>query len=186
MKNIKTFIKKNKVFSALIVMAIAIALVAIFAPFIAPHDPYAAELQHAFQPLSNAFQAPSSEHLFGTDKLGRDVLSRVIYGTRISLSASLILVVLIFLIGTTAGILAGYFGGIVNAVIMRISDMMISFPGMVLAIAMAGIMGASVKNAVIAIMLVSWTKYARLARSLVLKICEEDYKKEIQNHIYPA
>ena len=76
MKNIKTFIKKNKVFSALIVMAIAIALVAIFAPFIAPHDPYAAELQHAFQP-------PSSEHLLGTDKLGRDVLSRVIYGTRI-------------------------------------------------------------------------------------------------------
>ena len=168
MKNIKTFIKKNKLFSALIVMAIIIALVAIFAPALAPYSPYDAE-------LSNAFQAPSSEHLFGTDKLGRDVLSRVIYGTRISLSASLILVVLIFLIGTIAGILAGYFGGIVNAVIMRISDMMISFPGMVLAIAMAGIMGASVKNAVIAIMLVSWTKYARLARSLVLKICEEDY-----------
>ena len=159
MKNIKTFIKKNKLFSALIVMAIIIALVAIFAPALAPYSPYDAE-------LSNAFQAPSSEHLFGTDKLGRDVLSRVIYGTRISLSASLILVVLIFLIGTIAGILAGYFGGIVNAVIMRISDMMISFPGMVLAIAMAGIMGASVKNAVIAIMLVSWTKYARLARSL--------------------
>ena len=168
MKNIKTFIKKNKLFSALIVMAIIIALVAIFAPVLAPYSPYDAE-------LSNAFQAPSSEHLFGTDKLGRDVLSRVIYGTRISLSASLILVVLIFLIGTIAGILAGYFGGIVNAVIMRISDMMISFPGMVLAIAMAGIMGASVKNAVIAIMLVSWTKYARLARSLVLKICEEAY-----------
>ena len=125
--------------------------------------------------IAESASAPSMEHIFGTDKLGRDVLSRVIYGTRISLSASLILVVLIFLIGTIAGILAGYFGGIVNAVIMRISDMMISFPGMVLAIAMAGIMGASVKNAVIAIMLVSWTKYARLARSLVLKICEEDY-----------
>ncbi|MDO5010481.1 MAG: nickel ABC transporter permease subunit NikC, partial [Intestinibacter bartlettii] len=140
MKNITTFIKKNKVFSALIVIAIAIGLIAIFAPVFAPHDPYEAELQ-------NAFQAPSSEHLLGTDKLGRDVLSRVIYGTRISLSASLILVLLIFLIGTIAGILSGYFGGIVNAVIMRISDMMISFPGMVLAIAMAGIMGASVKNA---------------------------------------
>ena len=127
MKNIKTFIKKNKLFSALIVMAIIIALVAIFAPALAPYSPYDAE-------LSNDFQAPSSEHLFGTDKLGRDVLSRVIYGTRISLSASLILVVLIFLIGTIAGILAGYFGGIVNAVIMRISDMMISFPGMVLAV----------------------------------------------------
>ena len=168
MKNITAFIKKNKGFSALIVLAIIIVLVAVFAPIIAPYSPYKGDLKNAFQP-------PSGEHLFGTDKLGRDVLSRVIYGTRVSLSASLILVSLIFLIGTVAGILAGYFGGIINTVIMRISDMMISFPGMVLAIAMAGIMGASIRNAVIAIMIVSWTKYARLARSLVLKICEEDY-----------
>ena len=168
MSKIKKFIKRNKMFSLLVVAAIAIILVGIFAPVIATHSPYESNLH-------DAFIAPNSEHIFGTDKLGRDIFSRVIYGTRISLSTALILVILIFTIGTTLGVIAGYFGGIIDTIIMRISDMMISFPGMVLAIAMAGIMGASVKNAVIAITVVSWTKYARLSRSLVLKIKETDY-----------
>ena len=168
MRKIKKFIKRNKMFSLLAVAAIAIILVGVFAPVIATHSPYESNLH-------DAFIAPNSEHIFGTDKLGRDIFSRVIYGTRISLSAALILVILIFTIGTTLGVIAGYFGGIIDTIIMRISDMMISFPGMVLAIAMAGIMGASVKNAVIAITVVSWTKYARLSRSLVLKIKETDY-----------
>ena len=168
MRKVKKFIKKNKMFSLLLVAAIAIILVGIFAPVIATHSPYESNLH-------DAFIAPNSEHIFGTDKLGRDIFSRVIYGTRISLSAALILVILIFTIGTTLGVIAGYFGGIIDTIIMRISDMMISFPGMVLAIAMAGIMGASVKNAIIAITVVSWTKYARLSRSLVLKIKETDY-----------
>ena len=168
MSKIKKFIKRNKMFSLLAVAAIAIILVGIFAPVIATHSPYESNLH-------DAFIAPNSEHIFGTDKLGRDIFSRVIYGTRISLSAALILVILIFTIGTTLGVIAGYFGGIIDTIIMRISDMMISFPGMVLAIAMAGIMGASVKNAIIAITVVSWTKYARLSRSLVLKIKETDY-----------
>ena len=168
MSKIKKFIKRNKMFSLLAVAAIAIILVGVFAPVIATHSPYESNLH-------DAFIAPNSEHIFGTDKLGRDIFSRVIYGTRISLSAALILVILIFTIGTTLGVIAGYFGGIIDTIIMRISDMMISFPGMVLAIAMAGIMGASVKNAIIAITVVSWTKYARLSRSLVLKIKETDY-----------
>lgn len=168
MSKIKKFIKRNKMFSLLVVAAIAIILVGILAPVIATHSPYESNLH-------DAFIAPNSEHIFGTDKLGRDIFSRVIYGTRISLSAALILVILIFTIGTTLGVIAGYFGGIIDTIIMRISDMMISFPGMVLAIAMAGIMGASVKNAIIAITVVSWTKYARLSRSLVLKIKETDY-----------
>ena len=168
MSKIKKFIKRNKMFSLLVVAAIAIILVGILAPVIATHSPYESNLH-------DAFIAPNSEHIFGTDKLGRDIFSRVIYGTRISLSAALILVILIFTIGTTLGVIAGYFGGIIDTIIMRMSDMMISFPGMVLAIAMAGIMGASVKNAVIAITVVSWTKYARLSRSLVLKIKETDY-----------
>ena len=159
MSKIKNFIKKNKIFSLLIILGIAIALIVILAPIIATHNPYESNLY-------DAFQSPSSEHIFGTDKLGRDVFSR---------AASLVLVISIFTIGTTLGILSGYFGGIVDTIIMRISDMMISFPGMVLAIAMAGIMGANVKNAIIAIMVVSWTKYARLSRSLVLKIKEADY-----------
>ena len=168
MSNFKKFIKRNKKFSILMVAAIAIILVGILAPLIATHSPFEIHLH-------DAFLSPSIKHIFGTDKLGRDVFSRVIYGTRISLSAALILVISIFVIGTTLGVIAGYFGGAIDAIIMRISDMMIAFPGMVLAIAMAGIMGANIKNAVIAIMVVSWTKYARLSRSLVLKIKETDY-----------
>ncbi|MCD7813546.1 MAG: ABC transporter permease [Lachnospiraceae bacterium] len=162
------FIKKHKSFTVFAILAIALALVAIFADKIAPYDPYEAI-------LTDALQAPSSTHWFGTDKLGRDLFSRVIFGSRISLSSALILVACIFVVGSVLGILAGYFGGWIDAVIMRIADMMISFPGMVLAIAIAGILGASITNAVIAITAVSWTKYARLARSLVLKIKNCDY-----------
>ncbi|KIR02973.1 Dipeptide transport system permease protein DppC [Lachnospiraceae bacterium TWA4] len=162
------FIKKNKGFTVYLILAIAIALIGVFAPVFATHDPADAIMQ-------NALQAPSSEHWFGTDKLGRDVFSRVIYGTRISLSSAILLVACILVIGTFLGVLAGYFGGWVDTVIMRIADMMISFPGMVLAIAVAGILGASITNAVIAITCVTWTKYARLARSLVLKIRHKDY-----------
>ena len=139
MSNFKKFIKRNKKFSILMVAAIAIILVGILAPLIATHSPFEIHLH-------DAFLSPSSEHIFGTDKLGRDVFSRVIYGTRISLSAALMLVISIFAIGTTLGVIAGYFGGVIDAVIMRISDMMIAFPGMVLAIAMAGIMGANIKG----------------------------------------
>lgn len=168
MAKIKIFIKKYPAFTVYLLLAIGLVLVAFLAPLIATEDPYEAV-------LANAIQAPSAEHWFGTDKMGRDIFSRVIYGTRTSLSASLILVSIIVIVGTTLGILSGYFGGWVEAVIMRLSDMMISFPGMVLAIAVAGILGANMKNAVIAIAIVSWTKYARLARSLVLKIRHRDY-----------
>lgn len=168
MQNITHFIKKNKQFTFFLLLVVILILIAVFAPVIAPQDPYVSNLK-------NALQAPSSEHWFGTDKLGRDIFSRVIYASRISLSSTLVLVAIIFVVGTILGTLAGYFGGWVDAVIMRISDMMISFPGMVLAIAVAGIMGASIKNAVIAIAIVSWSKYARLARSLVMKIRHEDY-----------
>ena len=168
MKKILSFIKKNKQFSFFFLLVILLIIVAIFAPVIVPRDPYVSDLK-------NALQAPSREHWFGTDKLGRDIFSRVIYASRISLPSTLTLVAIIFITGTILGTLAGYFGGWIDAVIMRLSDMMISFPGMVLAIAVAGIMGASIKNAVIAIAVVSWSKYARLARSLVMKVRHEDY-----------
>ena len=125
--------------------------------------------------LTEALAAPSRAHIFGTDKMGRDIFTRVIYGARASLSATFGVVALIFLVGTAAGVTAGYFGGWVDGVIMRIADMMLAFPGLVLALAVAGIMGAGSRNAIIAIVLVNWTKYARLSRSLVLKIRDRDY-----------
>lgn len=164
----KEFVKTHKLFTVSVILAVLIVLVAVFAPFIAPYNPYATD-------LDAVYQAPNPEHWFGTDKLGRDILSRVIYGTRISLPAALILVMLIFVIGSVLGTIAGYFGGWIDAVIMRLSDMMISFPGMVLAIAIAGILGASITNAVIALTVIGWTKYARLARSTTLKIKNLDY-----------
>lgn len=168
MKKLRVFIKENKLFAILSIALVFIILSAVFAPLLAPYNPDTAD-------MGNAFQSPDEDHWFGTDKLGRDVFSRVLFGTRVSLAASLVLVSSIFVIGTTLGVIAGYFGGKIDTVIMRLSDMMISFPGMVLAIAVAGILGASVINAIIAIMIVSWTKYARLARSLVLKIRHKDF-----------
>ncbi len=165
---VTSFVKKNPAFCVFLLLALGVICVAVFAPLIATHDPYDAV-------LADAIQAPSAEHWFGTDKMGRDLFSRVIYGARTSLSAALLLVCIIMVVGTFLGILSGYFGGILDAVIMRFSDMMISFPGMVLAIAVAGILGANMTNAVIAIAVVSWTKYARLSRSLVLKIRNRDY-----------
>mgnify|MGYP000054946590 FL=1 len=151
------------------ILAVCIILTAVFAPVVTRGvDPLKGSLVDALLP-------PCKEHIFGTDKMGRDIFSRVIYGARASLSATFGVVALIFLVGTVTGVLAGYFGGVIDAVIMRIADMMLAFPGLVLALAVAGIMGASIKNAIIAIVVVSWTKYARLARSLVMKIRDRDY-----------
>ncbi len=149
-------------------LALCIVAVGVFAPAIATHDPQEAV-------LANATQAPSAQHWFGTDKMGRDLFSRVIYGTRTSILSTLILVVSILLVGGALGIVAGYCGGIVDTLIMRLADMMVSFPGMALAIALAGIMGGGLFSAILAILAVSWTKYARLARSLILKIRSQDY-----------
>lgn len=160
---------QNKTFVVFSILALCIILAAIFAPFITGGvDPLKGSLMDALLP-------PCREHIFGTDKMGRDIFTRIIYGARASLSATFGVVALIFVIGSVLGVIAGYFGGIVDAVIMRIADMMLAFPGLVLALAVAGIMGASIKNAIIAIVVVSWTKYARLARSLVLKIRDRDY-----------
>lgn len=160
---------KNKTFVIFSVLAILIVLIAVFAPIVSGGvDPTAGDLGEAIKP-------PCAGHIFGTDKMGRDIYARVIYGARVSLVASFSIVLIIFSVGLVLGILAGYFGGIVDTIIMRFADMMIAFPGLVLALAVAGILGASVRNAVLAIALVSWTKYARLARSLVLKIRHRDY-----------
>lgn len=167
MNKLKFFVK-HKQFTFFLILAFAIIGIAIFAPWIAPKDPYVAV-------MSDSLTAPGGEYIWGTDKLGRDVFSRVIYGTRTSLTMTLAVVFIIFTIGTILGVLAGFFGGVVDEIIMRFSDMMVSFPGLVLAIAIAGLLGPNMINAIIAITAVSWPKYARLARSLVIKIKNSQY-----------
>ncbi len=165
----KNFFVKNKTFTIFAILAILLILMAVFAPLVTGGiDPTKGS-------LADAIKAPSAEHIFGTDKMGRDIFARVIYGARVSLVAAFGVVALSFVIGTVLGIISGYFRGIVDAVIMRIADMMVSFPGLVLAMAVAGILGASIGNAIIAVSVVTWPKYARLARSLVLKIRDRDY-----------
>ena len=168
METIINGLKTNRAFAVTSVLVLVLLIIAFAAPVIAPFDP-----THAT--MKDAYMAPSASHLFGTDKLGRDCFSRVLFGARASLSGVLFLVASVFIVGTSMGVISGYFGGRVDMVIMRISDMMISFPGMILAIAVAGIMGGSLVNAVIALTIVSWTKYARLARSLVLQIKRRDF-----------
>lgn len=168
METIINGFKTNRAFAVTSVLVLCMLLIAIAAPVIAPYDP-----THAA--MKDAFLEPGAQHLFGTDKLGRDCFSRVLYGARASLTGVLVLVASVFVVGTTMGVVSGYFGGKVDMVIMRISDMMISFPGMILAIAIAGIMGGSLVNAVFALTIVSWTKYARLSRSMVLKVKRRDF-----------
>ncbi len=168
MQTIIKGLKTNRAFALFSGLVVLLLLIAIIAPVISPYNPLETIMKNAYLP-------PSAEHLFGTDKLGRDNFSRILYGARYSISSALMLVASIFVVGMTLGILAGYFGGKLDIVIMRLSDMMISFPGMILAIAVAGVLGGSLLNAIIALTVVSWTKYARLARSMVLKIKKHDF-----------
>lgn len=142
-------------------LATAIVLVAIFAEWIVPYDPYA-------QDLSISLQAPSLEHPAGTDRYGRDLLSRIIMGAQASLSSTFALVAIITVLGTAVGVIAGWYGGIVDTVLMRTADVFLAFPGLVLALAVASVLGGGMQNAVIAMSAIAWPKYARLSRSLVL------------------
>lgn len=168
MYKIFLFCKENKLICFLLFCLFLIIFITIFGSYIVPYDPY--EIS-----ITNTLQPPSAEHWFGTDSLGRDLFSRVICGMRISLCSALFLIAFISLIGTILGMVAGYFGGVIDSFIMRVSDVMISFPGVVLAVSIVGIMGGSLGNAMFAIFIVSWTKYARLVRSLTLQIKNKDY-----------
>lgn len=142
-------------------------VIAALAPWLAPSDPLAQE--------SATLLAPSAEHWFGTDELGRDVLSRVLFGARISLPLAFVLVVASMLIGALIGGVAGFFGRWVDGIAMRLADLVFAFPGILLALAIAAALGPQLRNAVIAVVLVSWPGYARLVRSLVLSARDAQY-----------
>ena len=161
-------LKEHKMAMAGLVVLIVEILMVVFLPMILKLDPYTSDY--------TAFSvAPGGAHILGTDAIGRDVFARLMYGGRTSLLVGFVSTLISCAIGVPLGLVAGYARGKAEAVIMRIADMMLAFPGLVLALAVAGIMGASIKNAIIAIVVVSWTKYARLARSLVMKIRDRDY-----------
>ena len=143
---------------------------AIFAPFIAPHDPYLVDVPNKLKP-------PNSVNWFGTDTVGRDILSRVIYGTRYSLAAGTVVVGIGVILGSIVGLFAAYPGGRRGETLMRFTDIFLSFPTMLLAIALASTLGPSFINSMIAISVVYWPKYARLIYGQALSIRENDYIK---------
>jgi peptide/nickel transport system permease protein len=145
-----------------------LALTALFAPLLAPADPLK-------QTLSNRLKPPSAEHWMGTDQLGRDILSRMIYGARISLLIGLVVVGLAAAVGILVGLVAGYTGGWLDEWLMRLTDVFFAFPALILAMAISGALGPSLTNAMIAIAIVSWPVYARLVRGQVLSLRELEY-----------
>ena len=149
-------------------LTILIILIAVFAPYITPYDPYK-------QDLGNALLPPCREYLLGTDRYGRDMLSRVIMGARYSVSSAVLLVVIITFAGSAVGTICGYHGGKLDAFLMRVSDIFLAFPGMVFAIAAASVMKGGILNAVVALGFISWPKYARIARSQVMAIKNAPY-----------
>ncbi|NNG02000.1 MAG: ABC transporter permease [Desulfobacteraceae bacterium] len=155
------------------IMILGFILLAIFAPVFTSYDPIA-------QDLDNRLLPPSTEHFFGTDQYGRDVYSRVLHGARIEVWIIFVVSVISIFIGVVIGILSGFFGGIVDEVLMRITDMFMAFPRLVLAMAFTAALGPNLTNTIIAIGLVDWTIYARLARAEAIKVKSQPYIEAIR------
>ena len=151
-------------------LAALLLIGSIFSEHLTPYDPY-------LQDLMNTKAAPSAEHLFGTDRYGRDMLSRVIVGSRTSIFSTLLLVAIITVFGTVIGVFCGWHGKWIDSILMRISDMFLAFPGLVFALAVAGVLGGGLHNAIIALAAISWPKYARIARSQTLAQKETAWMK---------
>ncbi|MGO4155408.1 ABC transporter permease [Cupriavidus sp. YAF13] len=159
---------RNPLTVAGVVVIAALLLIALLAPWIATHDPLA-------QDLAGALQAPSAAHWFGTDEFGRDIFSRLVYGSRITLYIVSLVTIVVGPIGLAVGVTSGYFGGWVDTVFMRITDIFISFPSLVLALAFVAALGPGLDHAVIAIALTAWPPIARLARAETLSLRKADF-----------
>jgi peptide/nickel transport system permease protein len=153
-----------------LVMGALLIVVAMVGPSVAPFDPAAPVAPQLAEPM-----APGAPFYLGTDDLGRDVLSRLLYGARISLLVGIVAMVVTMVIGTAVGITAGYFGGVVDVILMRATDVMLAFPGLLLAVALVAVLRPSVWTIFIVIGLVSWTGVARVIRSEVLSLRERDF-----------
>ncbi len=161
----KDYNKKKLLF--LLILTSAFMLVVIFAENICPYDPNAQ--------IFSSLESPSLSHLAGCDRMGRDLFSRILIGLKTSVLSTLVLVGIICVFGTAVGVLCAHFGGAFDSVIMRVSDICLAFPGLVFALAIASLLGSGLNNAVIALAVVSWPKYARVARSQTLAAESSDY-----------
>lgn len=161
-------LRANKAAVVGLIVIVLLALVAIFGRFIMPYDPNASH-------MADAFKFPSAEHWFGTDQLGRDIFSRIIDGTKISLTVGITAVAIALTVGTILGAIAGYRGGKADTAIMRVMDMMLAIPSILLAISFMAALGKGIDKAVIAIGLVSIPEYARIVRGSILSVKENDY-----------
>lgn len=168
LRSVKKLFRSNYLFTFGVIICLAWVIAAVLAPVIAPYDPIA-------QDLTLRLKAPSAEHLFGTDNFGRDIFSRVIYGGRYSLLAGCLTVIIAGGIGTFYGAIAGYVGGWTDNVMMRISEMILSFPSLILAMIINAVMGSNLFNTMFALVIVAWPTYARLMRSVVLSVKENEY-----------
>lgn len=150
-----------------LVIVLAIAVVAVFGPALAPQDPL------AFSP--DRLAPPSTEHLLGTDRLGRDIFSRLILGTRLSVGTAFVASVIIVALGLIVGLVSGWFGGLVDAALMRVVDILLAFPSLILALAIAGFFGGSLLTLVVGLCSVWWAGYARIVRGLVLSLRQREF-----------
>ena len=162
--------KFNRRTAAGLLMILLLILLALAAPLLSRFDPAKSDLLHRLMP-------PDAQHILGTDYLGRDQFARLLYGTRLSISVSFLILTVSMLTGTTVGVICGYFGGWVSEILMSVVDILLAFPSMILALAIAGLMGIGMKNTVLTLCAVSWIGYARMVRNLVLSLREQDYIK---------
>lgn len=160
--------RKNPLMVLGIIVVLGWVIVSILAPQLAPFGP----LQ---QNVSNRLQPPGSEHIWGTDELGRDIYSRVLYGGNITIPAGLIVIIIGSLLGTIIGAIAGYAGGVWDETIMRVTELFMAFPTIILAMAVTAALGPDIRNAIIALVVVWWPSYARVVRGLVIKTKHNEY-----------
>lgn len=167
------YILENKLAFAGMVIIAMLVILALFAPLLVPHDPYV-------QSLEQSLIGPCGDYPFGTDEFGRCVLSRIIYGSRISLVIGLGVTTMSTIIGVVLGMAAGFHGGRIDEIIMRVVDIFLAFPGLILALVVAGLLGPGTLNVVIALTVVGWMGYARVIRGAVLAEKEKEYIGAVQ------
>ena len=169
----RSFTKTPLLFRVLALLSALILITSLFSAQLAPYDPYATDPQLILK-------APSAEHLLGTDNYGRDILSRILVGAKTSIFAALFIILAAGSLGSMIGLLSGYYRGRMDAVLMRVTDVFQAFPDIVLAIAVAGVLGGGLFNAVLALIVTTWTQYARIARSAAVTVKEETYIQAAQ------